>query len=112
MKAREIFERFAADPEFLSEWERLKTSHSLALNEITARRRLGLSQQALASSAGIRQPRIAEIERGDANPRLDTLDRIAAALQTTVADLTRIVPSPLFEEDRRERTGGRSVANG
>jgi transcriptional regulator with XRE-family HTH domain len=42
--------------------------------------RNGLSQGALAADAGIYQELISRIENGAANPELDTLGKIAAAL--------------------------------
>ena len=34
---------------------------------------------------------LGKLERGDANPNLDTLTRVATALETNVSDLTRYV---------------------
>ncbi len=59
----------------------------LASNVYRLRTGLRLTQAQLAERIGVRQPRIAEIERGDANPRLDTLARLAAALQVPVGAL-------------------------
>jgi transcriptional regulator with XRE-family HTH domain len=61
----------------------------LAKNVYRLRVRCGMTQSDLAKLAGIRQPRIAEIERGDANPRLRTLARIASALGVDVDDILR-----------------------
>lgn len=43
------------------------------------RRRADLTQRELAEDAGMSQPAIAKLERGEANPTLDTLIRCAAA---------------------------------
>jgi transcriptional regulator with XRE-family HTH domain len=59
----------------------------LALNVIQARDRLGLTQAQLAEAVGVAQPRIAEVERGDANPRLITLAKLAHALGITLPEL-------------------------
>jgi transcriptional regulator with XRE-family HTH domain len=45
-----------------------------------ARRRAGFTQRALAERAGIPQPAIARLERGEHEPRLATLRRVAHAL--------------------------------
>ncbi|HEY7766821.1 helix-turn-helix transcriptional regulator, partial [Longimicrobium sp.] len=45
------------------------------------------TQQQLAEAAGLSQPRIAEIERSDANPTLLTITRIANALGVRVERL-------------------------
>ena len=59
----------------------------LALNVTAARKTLGMSQDALARALGVTQPRIAQIERGDANLRIGTLARLAVALRCDVRDL-------------------------
>jgi len=41
-----------------------------------ARRRAGVSQRALARTAGVPQPTVSRIERGRVAPRFDTLDRL------------------------------------
>ena len=46
-----------------------------------ARRRAGLTQRALAAKAGIPQETIARIERGRADPRVGTLDRLLEACE-------------------------------
>jgi transcriptional regulator with XRE-family HTH domain len=59
----------------------------LAFNVGKARNQLGLTQAQLAEAVGVAQPRIAEVERGDANPRLITLAKIAHALGITLPEL-------------------------
>jgi transcriptional regulator with XRE-family HTH domain len=59
----------------------------LAWNVYAYRTRRGLTQAQLAEAIGVAQPRIARIERGDANPRLMTLARIAHALGITLPEL-------------------------
>ena len=55
----------------------------------------GLSQTELAEAAGLTQPRISEIERMVIdNPKLKTLEAIAAALGVTVSQLTK-QPKPM-----------------
>lgn len=46
-----------------------------------ARTRQGLSQAELASKAGMSQERVSKIENGKANPSLNTLLRLAGALE-------------------------------
>jgi transcriptional regulator with XRE-family HTH domain len=46
---------------------------------VTARKRLGLTQREFAERTGISQPMISAIERGQQDPRHDTLERIMAA---------------------------------
>jgi transcriptional regulator with XRE-family HTH domain len=48
------------------------------------------SQERLgAEASGLRQAAVSEIETGDANPTLDTLEHLAAALGVRVVDLFR-----------------------
>jgi transcriptional regulator with XRE-family HTH domain len=51
--------------------------------------RLGksLTQEELANAAGLRQALISELEAGKLDVRLDTLSRVAIALDTTLAEL-------------------------
>lgn len=49
-----------------------------------ARLRAGMSQRALADAAGVAQPAIARIERGVVSPRIDTLERLLAATDSSL----------------------------
>ena len=51
------------------------------------RHSLQLSQADLAEDAGIRRALVSNIERGDANPTLDSIVRIATALGVEPAEL-------------------------
>ena len=54
-----------------------------------ARRRAGLTQRALAARAGVAQPTIARIERSDAVPRVDTLERLLRACGEAIEAVPR-----------------------
>jgi transcriptional regulator with XRE-family HTH domain len=71
------------DPEFAAGWAVEKPFADFAINVMRIRQARGMSQQQLAERAGLKQPRIAEIERSDANPTLLTISRIAYALGVT-----------------------------
>lgn len=62
--------------------ETVPLSARIAYVVTEARRRAGLSQMELASLTGIDQSDISKIERGVANPSINTLNRIAEALGT------------------------------
>ncbi|MEU2199942.1 helix-turn-helix transcriptional regulator [Isoptericola sp. NPDC019482] len=53
----------------------------------TARQARGLTLVALAAAAGVSQPFLSKVERGQANPSLHSLYRIANALEVRVSDL-------------------------
>ncbi len=93
MRIEEYFERRAArSPEFRALLREPAPDIELALNVNRLRNARGMTQEELAAAAGMKQPRIAEIERGDANPRLETLTRLAVALGVQPWEL--IAPAP------------------
>jgi transcriptional regulator with XRE-family HTH domain len=51
------------------------------------RRACGMSQQELADAAKVGRTLIAEIESGSANPTLESLERLASALNTDIVGL-------------------------
>ena len=72
---------------------------SLRANLIAGRARARLSQDALAERAGISRPTVSRIERGAADDvGLDVIQRIADALDLSVADLF-ISPSSADVDD-------------
>jgi transcriptional regulator with XRE-family HTH domain len=62
----------------------------------------GISQEALADAAGIHRTHISLIERNKRAVRLDTLFRLALALEVDAADLVRGLTSPLSSPALRE----------
>jgi transcriptional regulator with XRE-family HTH domain len=89
----------------------LDTSQLMAqagANLRAARKRAGVSQEAVAKGAGIHRTEVGLLERGERMPRLDTILKLAGALG--------IKPAEFFEglawvPDRRE-DGGQFVATG
>jgi transcriptional regulator with XRE-family HTH domain len=65
------------DPELRAEYEALEPEFSVILAIIEARKNTGLTQTQLAVKTGIDQSDISKIERGEANPSLNTLKRLA-----------------------------------
>ena len=64
-----------------------QTKRLLARNIRRLRNERAWSQHDLANEAGARQAMISALELADANPTLDSLDKIAAALGVSLADL-------------------------
>lgn len=83
--------RLLQDPGFAREWAIQSPLGNLELNVWSLREARGITQQQLAEAAQMKQPRIAEIERGNANPTLLTISRIAVALGVT-ADRLLVEP--------------------
>ncbi|CCD95761.1 Uncharacterized HTH-type transcriptional regulator y4dJ (modular protein) [Bradyrhizobium sp. ORS 375] len=60
---------------------------ALARNLRRLRLDKGLTQEELANAAGLRQALISELEAGKLDVRIDTLSRVAIALDATLAEL-------------------------
>jgi len=73
------------DPAFRAEWERTAMARAIALKVLTYRTERHLSQRALAARLDMTQPQVARIEAGEHNPTIDTLARIAQALDIEFA---------------------------
>jgi transcriptional regulator with XRE-family HTH domain len=79
--------RLLQDPGYAAAHAVGRPFSNLALNVWSLRETKGLTQQQLAEAAKMKQPRIADIERDEANPTLLTISRVAFALGVTASDL-------------------------
>ena len=68
------------DPEFRKEYEALHPEHAVIQAMIDARRASGLTQKELSERTGIAQGDICKLERGNANPSIKTLQRLAIGM--------------------------------
>jgi len=68
------------DPEVRREYEALEPEFRLIRNILLLRNQLNLNQMQLAKLAGTKQPAISRLERGDSNITINTLRRVADAL--------------------------------
>jgi transcriptional regulator with XRE-family HTH domain len=75
-----IAEQLRTDPEFRAEWERTALARAVAVTIVSYRADHELSQRELAERLGMKQPQVARLERGEVNPGMDTLMRIAGQL--------------------------------
>lgn len=75
------------DPEYAAAHAVGRPFSNLALNVWSLRETMGMTQQQLAETAMMKQPRIADIERDEANPTLLTISRVAFALGVTASEL-------------------------
>jgi len=72
------------DPEFRREYEALKPKYEMIKTLIERRNQLRISQTQLAKTIGTKQPAISRLERGDYNTTLDTLFKVASALDLDI----------------------------
>ena len=75
-----IADRYQQDADYRSGWDKAARQYALASMIRGLRQERGVSQQELANRVGTSQAAIARLELGGAAPRLDTLERIAEAL--------------------------------
>ena len=70
------------EPEFKAEYEALEPEFDIIQAIIDARKKSGLTQKQLSENTGIAQGDISKIEKGEANPSLKTLKRLASGMNT------------------------------
>ena len=72
------------DPEFKAEWDALDPEFAVIEAILAARKESGLTQQLslihISERTGIAQTDISKLERGNGNPSLRTLQRLAAGM--------------------------------
>ena len=71
-------------PSFKAEGDALQPELTIAQAMIDARKESGLTQKQLSERTGIAQADISKLERGNANPSLRTLQRLAAGMGMNV----------------------------
>ena len=81
---RNYFNRQLQRPSFKAEWDTLQPELTIAQAMIDARKESGLTQKQLSERTGIAQADISKLERGNANPSLRTLQRLAAGMGMNV----------------------------
>ena len=72
------------NPDFKKEYEELQPERAIIQALIDARQNSGLTQKELSERTGIAQGDISKLERGNANPSLRTLQRLATGMGMTV----------------------------
>jgi len=86
MKAhrRYVREQIKGDPRFAQDLAAARAEVRLALMIVRLREERGWSQRDLAKKTGIKQPQIARLEKGGQMPTIETLWRLADALNAKV----------------------------
>lgn len=77
---RETLDEMMKDPEFKAEWDALEPEFTIIQAMIDARKQSGMTQKQLAEKTGINQADISKLERGNGNPSLRTLQRLAEGM--------------------------------
>ena len=77
VKFNDFLQEQLQDPEFKKEYEALQPQHAIIQAIIDARRQSGMTQKELSERTGIAQGDISKLERGNANPSIRTLQRLA-----------------------------------
>ena len=80
VKFDEFLKEQLLDDEFKKEYEALQPERAIIQAIINARQQSGLTQKELSERTGIAQGDISKLERGNANPSLLTLQRLAAGM--------------------------------
>lgn len=82
------FKKFKTDAlqnlQVKSQYDTLENQYEVIKTIIKQRLKRGWSQTQLAEAIGSRQPVISKLERGDGNPSLKTLHKIAEALDLSL----------------------------
>lgn len=68
------------DPHFRAEYDALEPEFAIMQALLDARQSTGMTQKQLSEKTGIAQADISKLERGNANPSIKTLRRLAAGL--------------------------------
>lgn len=88
MKKKNVFDYFEdieSKDEILKKWSDLLTiEESIIAKIVQSRKDLGLSQKELAKMTNLKQPAISRIESGAHSPQLDTLIKVADALDLKI----------------------------
>ena len=80
LKYEDFKAQLLKDPEVRKEYEALEPQFRLIRDILLRRSELNLSQVQLAKLVGTKQPAMSRLERGDGNVTINTLCRIADAL--------------------------------
>ena len=72
------------DSELKEEYQKLEPEFAVIQAMIDARNSIGMTQKELAEKTGIRQGDISKLERGNGNPSIRTLQRLATGMGKTL----------------------------
>lgn len=79
-KFNDFLQEQLKDSEFRKEYEALQPERAIVQAIIDARQQAGFTQKELSERTGIAQGDISKMERGNANPSIRTLQRLATGM--------------------------------
>lgn len=74
-----VRERQESDPEYAAELDRLALASAVSVAIVDYRGEQDLTQAQFGRQLGLTQSQVARLERGDAPPSIETLERLASA---------------------------------
>ncbi len=80
MTLQEILEKNMEDPEFREEYEALEAEYTIKSALLRARKEQNMTQEQLAQATGIDRADISKLERGEGNPTIASLERLAKGM--------------------------------
>lgn len=80
MNFRDHINEMLKDEEFRKEYEALAPKYEIVKQLISAREELHITQKELSKRTGIKQGNISRLERGNCNPSIEFLQKIAHGL--------------------------------
>jgi len=92
-----FLEKQLQNSEVRAEWDALEPEFAIIQAIIDARKNSGLTQKQLSERTGIAQGDISRLENGNANPSLNTLKRLAGAMDMTLK--IEFLPSSISKKE-------------
>ncbi len=80
MTLQVILDKNMKDPEFRKEFEALETEYAIKSLILQARKEKNMTQEQLSKVTGIDRADISKLERGEGNPTVSSLERLAEGL--------------------------------
>ena len=77
---KEYLDEQLKKPDFKKEWESTELEYTIVKAILDARKKSGLTQKELSEKTGIPQADISRMEKGNANPSIKTLRRLAKGM--------------------------------
>ena len=77
---KEYLDEQLKKPDFKKEWEPTELEYTIVKAILDARKKSGLTQKELSEKTGIPQADISRMEKGNANPSIKTLRRLAKGM--------------------------------